>query len=38
MNEFVAELYGSNFKDIEEDFDGYLDIESDNDVYTQSPK
>ena len=31
MNEVVAELDGS-------DFDGYLDMESDNDVYTSSPK
>ena len=38
VNEVVAELYGSNFKDREDDFDGYLDMESDNDVYTQSPK
>ena len=42
MNEVVAELhvhvYGSNFEDSEDDFDVYLDMESDNDVYTQSPK
>ena len=38
MNEVVAELYGSNFEDSDDDFDGYLDMESDNDVYTQSPK
>ena len=38
VNEVVAELYESNFKDSEDDFDGYLDTESDNDVYTQSPK
>ena len=38
VNEVVAELYGSNFEDSEDDFDGYLDMESDNNVYTQSPK
>ena len=38
VNEVAAELDGSNFEDSENDFDGYLDMESDNDVYTQSPK
>ena len=34
MNEVVAELYGNNFEDSEDDFDGYFEMESDNDVYT----
>ena len=38
MNEVVAELDGSDFEDSEDDFDVYLVMESDNDVYTQSPK
>ena len=38
MNEVVAELDGSNFEDSEYDFDGYLDMESYNDVYTPSPQ
>ena len=37
MNEVVAELDGSDFEDSEDDFDGYLDMESDNDVYSQPP-
>ena len=31
MNEVVAQLDGSDFEDSEDDFDGYLDMESDND-------
>ena len=38
MNEVLAELDGSDFEDSEDDFDGYLDMESDNDVYARSPK
>ena len=38
MNEVVAEFDGSAFEDSEDDFDGYLDMESDNDVYTPSRK
>ena len=34
MNEVVAEINGSDFEDSEVDFDGYLDMESDNDAYT----
>ena len=36
MNEVVAELDGSDFEDIEDNFDGYLDMKSDDDheVYT----
>ena len=38
MNEVAAELDGSDFEDSDDDFDGYLDMESDNDVYMRSPK
>ena len=38
MNEVVAELDGSDFEDSDDDFDGYLEMECDNDVYTRSPK
>ena len=34
VNEVVAELYGSDFKDSEDDFDGYLDMKSDDEAYT----
>ena len=34
MNEDVAELDGSDFEDSEEDFDGYLDMKSDDEAYT----
>ena len=34
VNDVVAELDGSDFEDSEDDFDGYLDMESDNEAYT----
>ena len=34
MNEVVSGLDGSDFEDSEDDFDGYLDMESDNEAYT----
>ena len=34
VNEVVAELDRSDFEDSEYDFDGYLDMKSDDDVYT----
>ena len=33
MNEVVAELDGSDFEDSEDDFDGYLDMKSDDEAY-----
>ena len=33
MKEVEAELDGSDFEDSEDDFDGYLDMESDNETY-----
>ena len=38
MKEVVAELDGSDFEDSEDDFDGYLDMESDNDAYTNETR
>ena len=38
VNEVVAELDGSDFEDSEDDFDGYLDMESDNDAYTNETR
>ena len=38
MNEVVAELDGSDFEDSEYDFDGNLDMESDNEAYTNEKK
>ena len=38
VNEVVAELDGIDFEDSEDDFDGYLDMKSDNDIYMPSPK
>ena len=34
VNEVVAELDGSDFEDSEDDFDGYLDMKSDDEAYT----
>ena len=34
VNEVVAELDGSDFENSEDDFDGYLDMESDDEAYT----
>ena len=34
VNEVVAELDGSEFEDSEDDFDGYLDMESNDEAYT----
>ena len=34
MNEVVAELDGSDFEDSEDDFDGYLDMKSNDEAYT----
>ena len=34
MNEVVAELDGSDFEDCEDDFDGYLDMKSNDEAYT----
>ena len=34
VNEVVTELDGSDFEDSEDDFDWYLDMESDNEAYT----
>ena len=34
MNEVVAELDGSDLEHSEDDFDGYLDIKSDDEAYT----
>ena len=33
MNEVVAELDGSDFEDSEDDFDGYLDMKSNDEAY-----
>ena len=33
-NEAVAELDGSDFEDSEDDFDGYLDMKSNDEAYT----
>ena len=38
MNEVVAELDGSDFEDSEYDFDGYLDMKSDDEAYTNKRK
>ena len=38
MNEVVAELDGSDFEDSEDDFDGYLDMKSDNEAYTNEKR
>ena len=35
MNEVAAELDESDFEASEEDFDGYLDMKSDNEAYTK---
>ena len=34
VNEVVAELEESDFEDSEDDFDGYLDMKSDDEAYT----
>ena len=34
VDEVVAELDESDFEDSEDDFDGYLDMESDNEAHT----
>ena len=34
MNEVVAELDRSDFEDSEDDLDGYLDMKSDDEAYT----
>ena len=34
MNEVVAELDGSDFEESEDDFDGYMDMNSDDETYT----
>ena len=34
MNEVVAELDGNDFEDSEDDFDGYLDMKSNDEAYT----
>ena len=34
MNEVVAELDGSDFEDSEDDFDGYFDMKSNDEAYT----
>ena len=34
MNEVVAELDGSDFEESEDDFDGYLDMKSNDEAYT----
>ena len=34
MNEVVAELDRSDFEDSEDNFDGYLDMKSDDEAYT----
>ena len=36
MNEVVAELDGSDFEDSEDDFDGYLDMKSNDEAYTNT--
>ena len=36
MNEVVADLDGSDFEDSEDDFDGYLDMKSDDESYTNN--
>ena len=38
MNEVVAELDESDFEDSEDDFDGYLDMESDNEAHTSEKR
>ena len=34
MNEVVAKLDGSDFEESEDDFDGYMDMKSDDEAYT----
>ena len=34
VNEVVAELDGSDFEDSEDDLEGYLDMKSDDEAYT----
>ena len=34
VNEVVAQLDGSDFEDSEDDFDGYFDMKSDDETYT----
>ena len=34
VNEVVAELDGSDFEDSEDDLDGYLDMKSNDEAYT----
>ena len=34
VNEVMAELDGSDFEDSEDDFDGYLDMKSNDEAYT----
>ena len=34
VNEVVAELDGNDFEDSEDDFDGYLDMKSNDEAYT----
>ena len=38
VNEVVAELDGSDLEDSEDDFDGYLDIKSDDEAYTNKKR
>ena len=38
MNKVVAKLDGSDFEDSEDCFDGYLDMESDNEAYTNEKR
>ena len=38
VNEVVAELDGSDFEDSKDDFDGYLDMKSDDEAYTNKSR
>ena len=38
VNEVVAELDQSDFEDSEDDLDGYLDMKSDNEAYTNEKR
>ena len=38
VNEVVAELDGSDFEESEDDFDGYLDMKSDDEAYTNKKR
>ena len=38
VNEVVAELDRSDFEDSKDDFDGYLDMKSDDEAYTNKSR